>query len=111
MILHLGLLASRNALIAAGSVTAMSLAGAGGFLSGAGQVPPVQVRIVPEVTVREIAPVTVTRPPAIVITRPPAVRAPAVTVTAPAPAPGPSAPCTLPPGLCRPRPSPAGSRP
>jgi hypothetical protein len=106
-------LASRKALLVAGTSAAVTLTGAGGFLSGTAQVapaPPAQVRVVPRETIREIAPVIITQTAVTVAPAAPgpvtAATIPAATVPAPAPAPAATpapAPCTLPPGLCKTR--------
>src|SRR5262245_41794458 len=116
MIGPLALLLSRNGLIAAGSAAAVTLTGAGGYLSGTGQAhtPVIQVHVPPPVTKSQR--VTVVKPShTIIIRRPlrphPAAQPPPAPPVTPAPRPGgptakppppprPPAACDKPPGWC-----------
>jgi|SRR5215475_9819883 len=110
MIGPLALLLSRNGLIAAGSAAAVTLTGAGGYLSGIGRTPPPVVHVAVPAPVTKIQRVTVVKPSRTIIIRqplrphpaaqpPPVPSAPGVRRTAPPPRP--AAACDKPPGWCR----------
>src|SRR5215468_5068058 len=69
MIGPLAFLLSKNGLIAAGAVTTVTLTGAGGYLSGAGQSGSPAVRVVVPAPVTKIQRVTVVKPVRTVIIR------------------------------------------
>src|SRR5215475_15955316 len=71
MIGPLALLLSRNGLIAAGSAAAVTLTGAGGYLSGIGRTPPPVVHVAVPAPVTKIQRVTVVKPSRTIIIRQP----------------------------------------
>jgi|SRR5215470_17468848 len=131
MIGPLAVLLSRNGLIAAGSAAAVTLTGAGGYLSGIGHTSPPVVRVAVPPPVTKVHRVTVVKPSRTIIIRrplrphPAAQPPPAAPGTPGAPVPGvtrtatvtvtttrrPPVPCDQPPGWCRtthtPRPAPS----
>jgi len=129
MIGPLAVLLSRNGLIAAGSAAAVTLTGAGGYLSGIGQTRAPVVRVAVPAPVTKVQRVTVVKPSHTIIIRqplrphpaaqpapappgPPGAPVPGVTRTATVTATArPRVPCDQPPGWCRtthtPRPAPS----
>ena len=106
MIGPLALLLSRNGLIAAGSAAAVTLTGAGGYLSGIGHTGPPVVRVAVPPPVTKVQRFTVVKPSRTIIIRQPlrphpAAQPPPAPPGRTAPPPRPPAACDKPPGWCR----------